>query len=406
MPNIHHIDQLPYSEAMKFIAPNYIDDESEFLRVTEKIDGSNVSICLIDEQLYIKSKKGKPTRDVRVFRELSETYETPIMLEFCRFLECILFQEKNIIQLFKKHNIDQLFGELVPYSQPNIIDYDPALVGNGVFYIFDELSPSILNPLNNYIGLEWRVLYSKNLDIRPVIDFRESLTYFMLHNAGDLLCRKRDAESLTKKQDAKVKYEQLLKSWKTILIDSYRKTRSVLGAEHMEGVVITNTDENVSIKVVDTENFSEIRSAVWAGTDCMKKERKELFKKLIEAFGNPDILTNEAKQEQKIVEILEDISGRIHHMDSIIDIISTDAQCESNIEATEIINRSIKLLNEYILDLLRIPDKQGPSLTAIKTELKKTFELLETLEIQTDVDDIVSFILGYKRLEELSKYLK
>jgi len=131
MEKIPHIHQLPFSRVEDLLK------EESYLIVTEKVDGSNISLCYEDGKIHIKTKRSAPIREPAYFDLMYKTYGDSIQLEFKRFLQFCLEKEEELIDWFKTFKLTQLFFELVPTAQPNIIKYNPKRIKTGLIYVFD-----------------------------------------------------------------------------------------------------------------------------------------------------------------------------------------------------------------------------------------------------------------------------
>jgi len=404
MTSIYHIDQLPYSVALEFTAGSTDRDPKTF-RVTEKIDGSNVSICCIDKKMHIKTKKAEPTRDPEVFRKLADKFETPLMNEFARFLEVVLEIEEELVKIFLDNGIEQLFGELVPVPKPNIIQYSPEHVLPGVFYIFDEISVDIRTALINAFKYKWNIYYAPDVDEwHKVVDFSFALKDFFQQYGEQLQCRRRDTSSVERKEKAKDLYTHMLKQWKQVFICEFPNVRSHLGAEQIEGLIIENRLNGIKIKIVDMDGFGAVRAEEWAGSDTMKDQRKQLFKDLVNnVFNGADILINTDKQDQKIQEMLEGVDS--FHEYEVLDVLCKDAVKESGLTVETIIEKAKEAFDSYLSQLLVI-NPVGLSVNAVKTEVKHICNILVTLDSGyngTIMFTLIEYVLGYKRYEEIKR---
>jgi len=405
MTSIYHIDQLPYSVAMKFCS----NLGSTHYSASEKIDGANVSICLINGQIYIKTKKAEPTRDPKIFRNLAEKFETSLMNEFARFLDVVIKHEVKLVSIFNKYGIEQLFGELVPIPKPNIIRYNPVVIGPGALFIFDDTDEQIHYEISKAFCDDWRVFSKQNnAQYLEVKEFVKALYEFMVDREESLLSRKRDAASLECKAKAVEHYKDMLQQWKKRFIDSFYKIPSHLGAEQIEGIILENRLNGIKIKVVDMDGFGAVRAEEWAGSDAMKNQRKQLFKTLVEqVFNGADILINTDKQEQKVLEVAEGLDSVSEA--SILDIISQDAMKESGYTIENIIKKSKEAFEFYLEQLLTI-NPTGLSINAVKNEVKNVCNILVTLDsgyVGTIRLTLLEYTLGYKRYEELkNKFCK
>ena len=397
MPKIYHLEQMPWSSAVMF----YNDwKRLQRVTVTEKVDGSNLSIGLNNGELYVKTKKGKPTLDPGDFEDLFVKYDEPIFASFNRFTKFCLDHKAQITTLLKNYKIEQLFFEFVPFEQPNVIKYDKARIMGGALYIFDKQMRSHAMISNfNTIFFPWYCIKADPTYVaQDTIDlFIERLGKFMDRHGTEIACRKRDEESLRLKEAAKLRYNGILTSTRDELLCNARNVVSQLGAKRIEGLVVTAGDSG--FKVVDLDDFGAERAEKWKSKDVLARIRKEFCTECIEKiFNQSDVLIIKKKQEVLAMDRLEG--------DSILDAICLDIKEEVGFKRpTELILAFDPIVEKAFESLLRegIDQKFIP----IARELLRNFINLQDLITHKLIDhevsskNLIAFIIGEGRLEEL-----
>jgi hypothetical protein len=405
MSSIPHFTQMSINQVVRFLGDDPTQNYS--IKATEKVDGSNMSICVIDNKLFIKSKKGEPIRNPKDFIQLASKFEADIMLDFARLLKVLLKQEKKIVKLFKTNNIEQLFCEIVPNAKPNIIKYDAKIIGRGLLYIFDNINSGTFHKLQQIISPEWHVY--KPIDICEEVvslNYFKDLIIFANQYKTILSSRKRDSKTIQDKREAGMKLREMLEKVAKDKLQLIKNVKSILGASEIEGIVFENVSTGFKTKLVDLDNFGKRRADEWAGSTIIKDSRIELFNTLHnKVFNNADILIINEKQNQKIVENVKHGSAcsgtYLVDLDWICNIIFEDALIESGKTITQIICDANIVVEEYFEKLLRIEVDGEPSKAVLRAEIKNISELSCKLKNRHSPIYLVEYMLGFKRCNEL-----
>lgn len=341
MSKIYHLHQLPLSQLI-CLAENFRKDEKVY--ITEKVDGSNLSICVVNDLIFLKTKRGDLVRDPQVFVDLEEKYKEPLYQALASFLKLCLLREYYIVSLFKKHKVEQVFFEFVYCAKPNIISYNADLVGPGACYFFDQSCQipakelkALLSPYQYYSP---NVICGEYLD--QFVKGRLAQLIGILSEQGAVLkSRKRDQETVRKKTASIEIIKDWHKSLKKEVLTQIKSEPSCLGGNEIEGVVITCGD--VSFKVVDLDDFGQRREEEWQSKDQLTEVKKQFRKDLIEqVFDNCDILLLKNKQISCIQSIGEAVPTYAWR---VSEFLLTDIVQEMNLDPKDIILEKRHIFN-------------------------------------------------------------
>jgi hypothetical protein len=321
MDKIIHLDELSTDDFIKFIK-SFINIDSRNIEISEKIDGMNFSFGIDSlNKFFSKTKKSAPVTDPSVYGDFK-------FLDGIKEYHTILKSNMNILYQFKKdlakeasvtNNFDmQIFGELLPTSQTNIVKYNSDKIGNGAIVIFDikidgstilnklyanKMIALISKKLNNIGG--WKV-YDKPLikssdfsfDVQHLVAVEDIYRkYFDIINSR----KKADKET---KEKAKRVIQLLIDSIKTQFIKNMLHNRkSVLGNISPEGLILRDFSTNMLIKLVDKDQFTVDNMA---GSKFIKEASLASQKTILtiknDIFGSADIMKNFAKVIEKAVD--------------------------------------------------------------------------------------------------------
>lgn len=440
MRNIPHIDQMKPDDLFKLL-------DSENWEVTEKVDGSNVSIGITQDngetKVYIKSKKGKPITEPAEFERMAAAMNNDIMLGFADLLRMLQQNNEKVVGFFKHlyttlNGRPQIFGELFSRSQMNVIAYSSELIGNGAVVIFgivhDEggggpgvdysetqtdqrAMQACVKEFNGMSG--WRFYYKRpvQLSIRKL--YRNAVKQFIDEYGPALKNRKRDPESKRLKQEAKDKFVQISTHFKRELLRQIRGVPSFLGAKEIEGVIIRNMQNGAIAKLVDIEEFGRRRAEAWAGVDALKGARKALYKNILTTIlKNADIFMLPAKQQEKLSNAIEERGRPFDYMSEILKVMYGDASEEVQFDkAEEMVNQLKQILFDHLQGIEEVLGQVNPNdakavqdtQNAIVAEKQRITQFISTLdEVMRRGDtnpylDVIQFVLGPKALEEIKQ---
>jgi hypothetical protein len=284
-------------------------------------------------------------------------------------------------------------------------------------HIAIEIMKNFVSKFNGKSG--WKLYYKQNVKIEMNKKFAMELEEFAKNNIEAIKTRKRSPEILDKKAKAKEDLTKLLIKFKKNILEQTENTKSFLGGNEIEGVIIRNIKTGSIVKVVDVDKFSNLNMKNWEFRTELKNERKELYKLLIDSVvKSADIFVLKSKQEEKIISYLE--SQGKHKLDSleeIIDVMYEDASNEVQLDdSNEVTVKMRKIVEDYIKKIEEIKkttissglDDKNYKLTIdnLNTEIIEMKNLLVRIiklneENKNPYTEIIKFILGSKGSQEL-----
>jgi hypothetical protein len=444
MDKIIHLDEMNTDDFIKFVK-GFVDISNRNVEVSEKIDGQNFSFGLDkDDKFFSKTKKSKPVTDPSVYGDFSflqgiKDYHT-VLNSNIRILKTV----KDLIgKLESTSNFDlQIFGEILPSSQTNIVKYDADKIGNGAIVLFDikidgvsilqkKYSKQIFTKLAKDLDTKggWRV-YEKPLVNQNQFKFQVNhlITLETLYrNYFDIMKSRKRADAETK-QKAKRVIQSLMDNIKTQFIKNMINNRkSVLGNVSPEGFILRDFSNNLLIKLVDKDSFSKenMEGSRFLKT-AMNSVRTTSMKLKNDIFGNADIMKNFAKVIEKAVDwafVQRQINPnfKVRSLDDVLKVAYDDMVEEGRIKytATQAVAKSVEYLKGLQKELVialkglesekeTIPQsKYTISEEKIKSYIKATEDTISTLNSMKGGDGIkvyltlISFVFGPAKISEL-----
>jgi hypothetical protein len=280
MNSIPHIQQMNVTQVLDFIGDNFDIRDYD---ISEKVDGANFSLTVLNNVVYGKSKKGKPfyrPEDFYALKDISNVFNG-----FGDFLNVMInkgFKEwyTRTYSQYRSSIIDEfglstmvgfsIFGELFNSSQMNTLVYD---IKNGAYVVFgiklndgsgkgvdistSQIAIDIMKDfVKRFNGVEgWKIYYKNSVKIDIGKQFAEELSQFIKNNIEAIKTRKRSPDILDKKNKAKEELVSLLMKWKKHILTQTEGVKSFLGGNEIEGVVIRNKKTGSIMKVVDVDKF-------------------------------------------------------------------------------------------------------------------------------------------------------
>ena len=150
MDKIIHMDEMSTDDFINFVK-SFVTIDGRNVEISEKIDGMNFSFGLDEKDtFYSKTKTSKPVTDPSVYGDFSFLQGIKDYHNVLKSNSRILKTVKDMVAGFDKKDKPftiQIFGELLPSSQTNIVKYDKGKIGNGAIVLFDVKvdGSSILN---------------------------------------------------------------------------------------------------------------------------------------------------------------------------------------------------------------------------------------------------------------------
>lgn len=377
---IPHIDEMDQDETERlFDGP---------VEVSEKIDGQNLSFGIDQNgRLFTKTKRGKPAYDATAHAEI------PYLEGFERFHLALESVEQEVWTPVSVHfESFQVFGELLPYTHTNTIEYDSRFFGDyGLLVLFDvfmdEERPS------TYIHLLQNVA--------------KSITRHTRFNAMEKSIRVLDDLEWNDKND---------------LLDVLRR-RSSIGADEPEGYVLRNMSNDSIAKVVDRDQFSEKNKDMHRFSSTMESVNRDLKVKVRKhVFDNADVLTNKSKTKEKVVE---ELAARredgFKNSDAIFEAIIRDLDSEGHVKPyDECLEVYTNHVSEWIKEASKVKQRfsdtntdtmgQIPTVVAnhkIEKGWSRILDLTETFMMEESLVPLVKIALGPTRTHWLQdEFLK
>ena len=352
MQKIPHILNMSIKGMLEFFDGSPIE-------VSEKLDGSNFSVGVVNGKVFGKSKKDKAKINPEYFYDNKDIDTVYIAMgNLIKMLNEFNFFEwhDSICERMKIKSI-QFFGEIFYSGQPNTIKYDDKKIGGrGTFVVFGvsidgvdisntdngiKFMEQFANKFSNFtFNILTKNLYDCDIDFSKV----SRLTNYISINKK-LLTSKTSSDL---KDDAIKVYKRLVNEVKNQYINFSQTQKSMLGADEIEGLVLRNLSNNRVMKIVDIEKFSYINSKNWSDRDELKIHRRSLIELLIsECFEGCDILLLKDKQINIINDYLVISKSEIETENGLLLILLDAIREECNIN----IHMIRAVLYEYLSKL-------------------------------------------------------
>ena len=444
--SIPHLHMMNVDQVLNFLGNNFDTNDTE---VTEKVDGSNFSVGMLNDKVFGKSKRGKPFTDPNQFYELKDIHPVFIgMGDFLKLMQNNKFDEwyQSTVKQYKDKIQKELnperfdgfsiFGEIFNSNQMNTLVY--SNIGKGAFVVFGlkiddgsykgidiSTNPIAIDIMKSFVAKfngvdDWKFYYKQSVKIDMGKQFAQELEEFVKNNIEHIKNRKRSPEVLDRKVKAKEDLSNLLMKWKKSLLQQSSGIKSFLGSDEIEGLVIRNIKTGGIMKVVDIDKFSQRNIANWEYRQELRNERKELYKRIIsEIVKSADIFILKHKQEEKIIGYLE-MHGKkkFDNLEELLGVIYEDMSNEVQLdEAKDVDLKMNMIILEYIKKVEAIIDStkndndiddKNKELTInnLNIDINQMKELINTINILVRDNKnpylaIIRFILGEKGIEEL-----
>lgn len=386
MDKVPHIDTMSYTQIKRLFSSNNWN-------VTQKMDGFNVSFGLIDNNIFIKPKTGKPFTSYKELEILSNrlSYFEP----FKRFYKAL--EESDFKQEYLKLSEDSniiFFGELISNTRQNVILYDKEYICNGAIVLFgvkeedNEIAKDITSNTKGKLLLSnlckamtksesmyWKFYLAKPIELR--INIRDIQEYIQKNN-HILDNKKRDDKSKLNKKLKMNELQKLIINLKKSFLVVLSNEDPFLGAERLEGAIIRNIDNGALCKVVDREYFTSMNKAVWYGrlnaTNLTKNFINEIMVKILK---NTDIIW-----ESKLIDLINQYlfkndKFRFASESEIYSVLNKEFLNE-NPKEEDIDNKFISIARKYYNDM---------------KSLKEEIKAMQNSEYSIDIEN-------YKRTNE------
>jgi len=318
MDSIVHFDEMNTDDFITFVR-SFIDIEQRNIEISEKMDGMNFSFG-VDEnnKFYSKTKSSKPVTDPSVYGDFNFLQGIKDYHRILNANERFLVSVKEKIAEYQEINALQVFGELLPSSETNIVKYDKDKIGKGAIVLFDvkvdgksilrqryssQIFKMLVDGLDNSGG--WRA-YSKPLVDSSQFKFEVNhlITLESLYRKYfDIIKSRKKVDKPTKLKAKKV-IQMVMDNIKgQFLKQMVINRKSVLGNIEPEGLILRDFKNNLLVKLVDKDAFT---AANQAGSQYIKpvmmgvKKTNDLLRN--DVFGNADIMKNFAKVIEKSVD--------------------------------------------------------------------------------------------------------
>ena len=317
------MDKIPHFDAMNYTQIKRLF-KTENWTSTQKMDGFNVSFGMIEGNIFIKPKTGKPFTSLSELTILNNrlSYFAP----FKRFYEAL--EQSNFKEVYKKLSENEdlvFFGELLGSKRQNVVLYSEEAIGKGTIVLFgikkddgtakgqdltlEQFGQDVLQEVCNYMresGSTWNFTTAKTIDLSLETHSSKikEIQDFIKENDKILCSRKRDLKSSLTKKLKMNELQSFIVKLKISILEDLAKEIPFLGASKLEGAVIRNKDSGAISKVVDRDYFTALNKTSWYGrinaTELGKKFVREVHSKI---FKDTDIIW-ESKIKQVINEYL------------------------------------------------------------------------------------------------------
>lgn len=433
MSSIPHFDQMSVTQMISF----FHNQNWEF---TEKADGTNVTFGMDEGEIFVKSKKGKPTTDPQDFIDIAKHFNNDIPLGFAELLTMLLNNEEkftrwydSVKQQYTNGRDFQLFGEMFNKSTMNVIEYSADKIGKGAIYLFlvkyvddsgevdisdskqgKAIQTSFQSTFNGVDG--WNI-YTK---VPVKVDLHRSK---LIDKLSTILNDKSDILKSRKKVDKPAKIaaveelESILREIKKGALEQIKSTESSLGGADIEGVVVRNIDSGALAKIVD-KDFNEKRLEAWKGVDGLKKIRRQLFVDIQnQLLHGADIFVLPKKQIEKLSDELEVRGTQYDTVEDLLSVLYNDAIAERPQIARDIDNLVAKfpqLLTDYLKDMREFVESPEVSRNfqtftnasnLLRTEETVVPQIIKSLNAAKTSSDkyieIIKFFIGTQGVQDL-----
>ena len=446
MDKIIHLDEMSTDDFINFVK-SFVNIQNRDVEISEKVDGMNFSFGLDEnDKFYSKTKSSKPVTDPSVYGDFSFLQGIKDYHNILKSNSRILKTVKDMVGGFEKTDSFtlQIFGELLPSSQTNIVKYDKGKIGNGAIVLFDvkvdgksildkpyskRVFNSLASQLNDKGG--WKV-YEKPL-LNPknfTFDVYHLITLEDLYRKYfDILNSRKRADKSTKEKAKRV-IQALMDSIKRQFMKNMIMNRqSVLGNVEPEGLILRDFSNNLLVKLVDKDAFT---TANQAGSQYIKDVQVAVRKINTniknDVFGNADIMKNFAKVIEKSVDWAftqkqSDPNFKVKSLDDVLKVAYNDMVEEKRIKYTA--PQAISKTVGYLKDLRKEIVKSMKELESGKDDIPESKYIIskEKMESYLDSTDttisdlqslpkgdgikvyltIIAFVFGPYKIRELKK---
>lgn len=317
---IVHIDKLKPQQLLDFLK-GWNLDKAKF-HVSEKMDGNYMALGVNNGQFYLRSKS-------RSFESADDVPNIFFMNDFRKYfnlLESIPWNE-IFATMAAKWDFDfdgtfEIEGEAIPSFDHNIVIYDEAKIGDGIFLIFNtktsvgkDKSGRVHNPEM------W-------LDLAEEINKHSSVKFFSVPEVsmGDLEFDNKiivDLEALIEehgnflKKPARTQAAKELKAKLLATVAELGKQAKAQALEvpvaskfgpEVEGVVISGPDGKL-VKIVDTEKFTARKETNWHFINQLINAERDFKKRIKENPQDLELHLLEWKEDVEDIQKEFDASG-------------------------------------------------------------------------------------------------
>jgi len=296
---IIHLDKMKPKALLHFLKLWNLD-KSKF-HVSEKMDGNFMALGVNNGEFYLRSKS-------MIFTSIEQIPNIFFMNDFKKYFLLLkslpwnsIFEEMSNKYKFDFDGTFELEGEAIPSFDHNIVIYDEAKIGDGVFVIFNsktsvgkeksgrihnvQMWEEVAGMLNASGKVKFFVVPEISMsglefDNNIIIDLEE-----LIKTHGNFLAkpaRTPGAKELKSKLLSKVA-EMGLKAKNHALT---HPTHGKFGPE-IEGIVVTGPDGEL-VKIVDTNKFTQRKTSNWHFIDKLITAERN-FKKAIKENGPADL---------------------------------------------------------------------------------------------------------------------
>lgn len=424
MDKIIHLDELSTDDFIKFVK-SFTNIDNRNMEISEKIDGMNFSFGIDSTSTFFsKTKRSSPVTDPSVYGEFS-------FLDGIKEYHSVLNTNISILLTFKKKlkslaNIEndfdmQIFGELLPSSQTNIVKYNEEKIGNGAIVLFDIKIDGV-SILNQPYSKKMLSLISKSLDSvggwrvydKPIIDdksFKFNIYHLLTvedvyRKYYDIIKSRKQADKETKEKAKRV-IQLLIDSIKTqFLKNMLHNRKSVLGNISPEGLILRDFSNNMLVKLVDKDQFSAENTA---GGKFVKLATISVQKSILQIkndiFGNADIMKNFAKVIEKSVDWVFtnkqiDPNFKVNTLDDVLMVAYKDMLDEKRIKYSA--KKAVLVANKYLSNLQTTLISIRNDLHSEKNSLPNSKFIISDEKITQYINEVSNTIKQLKSIDDKS----
>ena len=322
-PAIKHFNEMPISDFTDFFTT--FDSCDELYEASEKIDGSQLGIGCDSNGVFLKSKRSGAIYNPSDFYKMSQDYGIEVFKGFGDILKSFR-NDESINKWFEKQKEAyktefMIFGEMLNMKQPNTLVYPQIKEGHPYIVLFGVCGTQEKNNLfdlrkiNYLISDFMRNFSSQDVTIvtkRVIADFdskhihgskpMQALKEFIYSIDASFNSRKRDENT----KQIKEKLSVLVDAAYVDVIKSIDKSKSLLGADEIEGIVVINKSNQFITKFVKPK-FRDDNADNWKEMKRRRTFRKELKSEVASAATTNELIEILVRFKDKMLKMTSEM---------------------------------------------------------------------------------------------------